>query len=96
MSLITNNYLKSNFNFINNYEILEGTDSAYYNCISHTIGINDKWSWPKIVDINNYWPINNMLETIESFDEFYLYHGYRKLIDVNNIYIGCQRKHRSL
>ena len=54
MSLISNEYLKRNFNFINEFEILKGTDSPYYNCISHTVGINDKWSWPKIVDENSY------------------------------------------
>jgi hypothetical protein len=88
MSLITNKYLESNFNFINDYEIIEGSDSPYYNCISHSIGIKDKWSWPKIVDNNNYWPINNINETIDSFDQFYSNLGFKKLTNINEIYTG--------
>lgn len=91
MSLITKGYLENNFNFINDYEIINGSDSPYYKCVSYTIGINNKWSWPKSVDINNYWPINNTDETIESFDQFYLHHGFTKLKDLSGIYTGSSK-----
>ena len=85
MSFISKKYLESQFNFTGNYKILDGTHSPNYNCISHTIGLNDRWSWPG--DNINYWPIDDKSETIESFDKFYEYHGFIK-IDLSGIYVG--------
>lgn len=87
MSLISDEYLRKSFNFIENYQILEGTSSPHYNCISHTLNIKNKWSWPKSVDSDNYWPISNISETIDAFDEFYEYHGFTKT-NMNKIYLG--------
>jgi hypothetical protein len=47
-----------------------------YNCISHTLNINNDISWP--FDNNNYWPVSRDL-TKESFDKFYEFHGFEKM-----------------
>ena len=65
------------------FDIYPNTESEKYNCISYSLGLWYKWSWPTGNEYR-YWPIPNKTETKKAFDEFYLHHGY-SLIDINNI-----------
>jgi hypothetical protein len=67
-------YYKRLFPLLTNYELIIDSESFSYNCISHTINIKDKNYWPT----NEYWPTNRDLSK-SSFDEFYEYHGFKKL-----------------
>lgn len=58
------------------YELIPNSETYDYNCISHTIGLNNIPSWPTNKDY--YWPVKREL-TKETFDEFYQYHGFEKL-----------------
>lgn len=77
--MLSKEYLKNKFPNLLDYEIYINTESPHYNCISYSIGRSDVWSWSKISDLNNYWPINNTDESKLSFDEFYLYHGFKPI-----------------
>lgn len=83
--MISKEYINSLLPNLKDYEIFKNTESGRYNCISHTIGITFKVSWPiSDGEIDIYWPISNKTETKKAFDEFYIHHGY-SLIDINNI-----------
>lgn len=77
-------YYKKLFPLLNDYELINNSESDNYNCISHTLGIKDKWSWSYDkneiyeYDYDHYWPVRCEL-TKESFDDFYEYHGFEKI-----------------
>jgi hypothetical protein len=69
-------YYKKIFTLLVDYELIPNSESDNYNFISHSIGINDKISWP-YTNYKSYWPVKRELSK-ESFDSFYEYHGYEK------------------
>lgn len=62
------------------FEIKPDTESDTYNCISHTIGLKDRWSWP-----SSSWIDNNSDISKDSFISFYKYHGFEvcKNLDIS-------------
>jgi len=74
--MLDSNYYKLSFPLIIDFEILPNSESYEYNCISHTIGINNDISWPH-TNGDYYWPVIKKT-TKESFDLFYEYHGFKK------------------
>lgn len=83
-------YYKKLFPLLNDYELIHNSDNTQYNCISYSVGIKDKWSWPYDeneiyeYDYDHYWPVKNELSK-DAFDEFYEYHGFEKmsLLDIS-------------
>ena len=69
-------YYKKLFPLLTEYELIPNSEGVEYNCISHTLSINNDVSWP--FDNNNYWPVSRDL-TKESFDKFYEFHGFEKM-----------------
>jgi hypothetical protein len=69
-------YYRKLFPLLTDYELIPNSESMEYNCISHTLNINNDISWP--FDNNNYWPVSRDL-TKESFDKFYEFHGFEKM-----------------
>lgn len=69
-------YYRKLFPLLTDYELIPNSESMEYNCISHTLNINNDISWP--FDNNNYWPVSRNL-TKESFDKFYEFHGFEKM-----------------
>jgi hypothetical protein len=61
---------------LTDFELLPNSESYEYNCISYTIGIYDKSSWP--TGDGNFWPVKKET-TKESFDIFYEYYGFEKI-----------------
>ena len=76
-------YYKKLFPLLTDYELIPNSESEEYNCISHTLNINDDISWP--FDDNNYWPVDRYLNK-ESFDKFYEYHGFEKMYSLDFSY----------
>lgn len=77
-------YYKKLFPLLNDYNLIPNSDNSEFNCISYSIGIKDKWSWPYDVntqyirEYNVYWPVKNEISK-DAFDEFYEYHGFEKM-----------------
>jgi hypothetical protein len=69
-------YYRRLFPLLTKYELMPNSESEDYNCISYTLNINDDISWP--FDDNNYWPVDRYLNK-ESFDKFYMHHGFEKM-----------------
>lgn len=69
-------YYKKLFPLLLNFELIPNSESIEYNCISHTLNIDNDICWP--YDENNYWPVKRELNK-ESFDSFYEYHGFEKI-----------------
>jgi len=69
-------YYRRLFPLLTEYYLIPNSESEEYNCISHTIGRNDKISFP-LGDDTDYWPVINE-KTKEAFDDFYEYHGFEK------------------
>ncbi len=63
------------FPLLTDYDVYFNSESYKYNCISHTINIDNRNSWP--TNPKFYWPVKREL-TKESFDLFYEYHGFVK------------------
>lgn len=89
--MITKEYYKNLFPLLNDYELITNSENSNYNCISHTLGYKNKWSWPfdenveYIRKYNIYWTVKNE-KSKESFDLFYEYHGFEKINSLNFIY----------
>jgi hypothetical protein len=60
--MITKEYYKNLFPLLNDYELITNSENSNYNCISHTLGYKNKWSWPissakteeDVIRLNNY------------------------------------------
>ena len=75
--MLGDDYYKRLFPLIIDFELLPNGESYDFNCISHTIGIDDDICWPHI-DGDYYWPVKKET-TKECFDLFYEYHGFEKI-----------------
>jgi len=71
--MVRKEYYKKLFPLLTDYELELDSESDYYNCISLTISKYDIPSWP--TNSTYYWPTKRVV-SIESFDEFYKYHGF--------------------
>jgi hypothetical protein len=69
-------YYKRLFPLLSDYELIPNSEKDSYNCISHTICLYDKLSWP-IDSPDVYWLVKNE-KTKESFEQFYEYHAFEK------------------
>ena len=70
-------YYKRLFPLLNDYHLINNSETDRYNCISHTLGIKNVSSWSHKDEQKFYWPVKREL-SIEAFDEFYKYHGFIK------------------
>jgi hypothetical protein len=82
-------YYRELFPLLTDYELIPNSEDNKYNCISHTIGIKDKYYWPYEDEQEYYfeysWSVKNEISN-ESFDEFYKYHGFEKMDLLNFFY----------
>lgn len=78
-------YYKRLFPLLNDYHLINNSETDKYNCISHTLNIKNISSWPHKDEQKFYWPVKREL-SIEAFDEFYKYHGFIKLKYIDDRY----------
>ncbi len=53
------------------FGVLSPADKQY-NCIAHTVGINDEWVWREV----DFYGDRDGTVSVEDFDQFYAAHGY--------------------